>query len=64
MTARAPLIDIHGQRFGKWKVIGRSKGDKRGAVWICICDCGTTRRVRGRELRRGNSTNCGCWRRS
>jgi hypothetical protein len=53
--------NIAGQRFGKLTVIcevGRSK-DKQ-VRWKCLCDCGNTSIVLGNNLRRGNSTSCGC----
>lgn len=50
-------IDITGQRFGRWSVIGRAAG----SVWFCRCDCGTERAVTGSSLKLGTSTSCGCY---
>lgn len=50
------FIDLEGQRFGAWKVLGYS-GESR---WLCYCRCGTVARVRGQELRDGQSESCGC----
>src|SRR5256885_15189217 len=61
MGSKTP--DLTGVQFGRWQVLRRdgSTGDAAGnAVWLCKCDCGTTRRVIGRELRRGRSKSCGC----
>lgn len=56
--------DMTGQRFGMWTVLRRdtSKNEKakRGARWICRCDCGTEKSVLGYSLRMGRTTNCGC----
>lgn len=55
------LIDLTGERFGHWTVI--SKGVKKTSgdtYWLCRCDCGKLKEVRGKSLRRGRSTNCGC----
>ena len=56
--------DMAGQRFGMWTVIGRDFYDegksKRGARWICRCDCGKEKSVLGYALRDGRSTSCGC----
>lgn len=54
------LIDITGERFGKWTVVAHDgvHGGKRHH-WLCVCDCGTVRPVDGSSLRRGLSTSCG-----
>lgn len=53
-------IDLTGQRFGSWTVLGFSHvSDKGGhAFWECGCDCGTQTQVAARNLRRGVSTQC------
>ena len=55
-------IDITGQRFGKWTVLGQSPQRSAGGTvkWICKCDCGTIKNVDGTSLRKNKSTNCGC----
>lgn len=55
-----PLIDLYGKRFGRYVVIGRSvrNAEKGEAIWICKCDCGSKRKVRGSSLRNGDSTGC------
>ena len=63
---RGKLIDLTGQRFGRWTVIERAGSDRyRTAVvtlWLCRCDCGTEAIVRGQNLRSGRSLSCGCLR--
>ena len=57
------LIDLTGQRFGSWVVVERDispSTKSRGAYWICRCDCGSTKSVSGKTLRRGQSKSCGC----
>lgn len=58
--AGRPHIDIRGQRFGRWTVIGLGRKHKSRVNWLCLCDCGTRRQVNGTELRRGRSKSCGC----
>lgn len=78
MTARQRpnLIDLTGQRFGRWTVRAihperyrccsrAGKVTSYDVLWHCICDCGTERLVRGIHLRHGKSKSCGkCIRRS
>ena len=58
------LIDIRGQRFGLWLVVGTYTRVGNKTLWLCRCDCGTERRVNAAELRNGKSTNCGCVRKA
>lgn len=57
--------DLSGQRFGRWTVIGRADDSitKKGyhnIMWHCVCDCGTSKDVRGKSLTEGISKSCGC----
>ena len=52
---------LNGQRFGKLTVIrenGRNKD--RQIMWLCQCDCGNTKTVRGKDLLSGHTQSCGC----
>lgn len=52
------VIDLTGQRFGRWTAISRSSDKK----WICRCDCGTVKAVFIGNLRPILKTqSCGCW---
>ena len=61
------LIDLTGQRFGRWTVLTRGPdyespfGDHKIVRWVCRCDCGKVSIVHGGALRRGLSTSCGCY---
>ena len=51
------LIDLSGQKFGRWSVL-----DYAGAsYWHCVCTCGANRKVFGANLTRGQSLSCGCF---
>ena len=57
-------IDLTGQPFGRLIVIreaGRAKDGK--VLWLCKCDCGREKVVRGSCLTRRNkpTVSCGCW---
>jgi hypothetical protein len=57
-------LELAGQKFSRWLVLEKGDLDHRGNVlWLCRCDCGTERFVRGSEIYLGNSTSCGCTRR-
>lgn len=55
------LIDITGQRFGRWIVLYRGPNAPRSRTrWVCRCDCGQERMVDATHLRSGRSVSCGC----
>lgn len=57
------VIDETGHRYGRLTVIERAGSDERGRVrWLCKCDCGTEKVVRGESLRWGGVKSCGCLR--
>lgn len=60
--ARNPRLKDHtGQHFGMWSVLSKAGNHKKGgALWLCVCDCGTERVVQGGDLRAGKSVCCGC----
>ena len=54
------LIDINGQRFGRWTVLRRAPNCKHNrSKWLCRCDCGREREVDSKSLRIGHSQSCG-----
>lgn len=53
-------IDIAGKTFGRWAVLAPSGSKDDGKTWQCVCACGHRRVVRGKDLRSGRSTSCGC----
>lgn len=57
------LQDLIGQRFGRLVVFGKStRLSNAGALWECICDCGSTSTVNSLKLRSGKTSSCGCYR--
>ena len=57
------FIDLSGLRFGRLSVIGLGERFSCEPGWICQCDCGGTKTVRGSLLRNGKAKSCGCLRR-
>ena len=62
--SKMAVDDLAGKRFGNWTVLeldlSDNKSSKRGARWICRCDCGTIRSVLGYAMKNGRSLSCGC----
>ena len=59
----ADVIDITGQKFGHLTVRHRGENDRhRKARWWCECDCGNPELILviGSNLKKGNTTSCGC----
>lgn len=52
--------DLSGMKFGSMSVISYG-GIKNGhAMWICLCNCGKKKEVKGSNLLRGSTKSCGC----
>lgn len=63
-AGRERTIDMTGQKFGRLTVAAAAASSDTGrAMWSCLCDCGRTVIVKGKELRNGNNVSCGCWKR-
>lgn len=56
------IIDMTGKTFGKLTVLRFVDSDKRGARWLCKCECGAEKIVLGHRLRKGDLKSCGCGR--
>jgi hypothetical protein len=50
--------DMVGKKFGKWSVIEYVDIGKPSRNYMCVCDCGTQKIVRGDLLRNGRSSRC------
>ena len=58
-----PLIDLTGQKFGRWIVKEQAPSRNGISYWMCECECGKVQNVRGQSLRNGRSQSCGCYKR-
>lgn len=55
------LKDLTGQRFGRLTVLYRfGRANMKYVTWLCRCDCGKTKVVRGGCLTNGSTKSCGC----
>lgn len=56
--------DITGKKYGRVTVIEYAgTSEDRRALWKCSCECGRTFITRGKDLRQGKVSSCGCARR-
>jgi len=49
-----------GTKFGRWTVISYTETRGNARYWLCRCECGRQRNVRGALLRAGKTLSCGC----
>ena len=54
------MIDELGNKYGSLTVIQKAIDKNGRGAWLCQCDCGNTKIVRGPDLRKGKITSCGC----
>lgn len=54
------IIDITGQKFHKLTVLKCSYIKDKRAFWLCRCDCGCEKDIRGDHLKSGRIKSCGC----
>ncbi len=57
-----PLRDLTGKRFGFLIALrlGEKQSNANGAWWLCHCDCGVEKNLRGKDLVDGKIMSCGC----
>ena len=54
------LIDLTGKRFGYLTVLQKDNTKNGVAYWLCKCDCGNKKAIKGQHLKSGNTLSCGC----
>lgn len=55
------FVNLTGQKYGRLTVLERAENDKQGnAQWLCQCICGNKKVIRGKALRTGRTSSCGC----
>lgn len=59
------VVVVPGERFGKLEVIYEAEkmvqpSGQSARSFMCMCECGKTKRVRLSHLRKGRVTSCGC----
>lgn len=64
-TSKRLSLDLTNKKFGKLTVIDRDgtfigSDGTQYSQWLCKCECGTLKTIRGHDLVRGSVTSCGC----
>jgi hypothetical protein len=56
--------NLVGKRFGKLIVLKHDDktNDKFCHYWLCRCDCGNEKIIKGSQLKQGHTNSCGCFR--
>lgn len=56
------VVDLVGKRFSRLTVLSFASLDKRkSSMWLCKCDCGNEKIIRGSSLNSGSTKSCGCF---
>lgn len=53
-------IELEGLRFGRLLVLRKTDSIAKATTYLCRCDCGTHKAIRGASLRKGETQSCGC----
>jgi hypothetical protein len=51
-------LNLAGCTFGKWTVLEKVEDSRKDSYWLCKCECGTVKSVKGTNLTTNNSTHC------
>ncbi|MFR0702610.1 hypothetical protein [Enterococcus sp.] len=55
------IRDLTGQKFGRLEVLKDSGLRSRGnVIWVCKCECGSFKKIAGRNITSGKTQSCGC----
>jgi len=57
MSRKIPMI---GKKYNKLTVIREVDRPGKELFYECLCECGNTKVIRGRDVRRGHTESCGC----
>ena len=59
----AKAKDLTGMKFGRLTVIERAENKGKKVAWLCQCECGNEKVVRGSDLKGDKVVSCGCYNR-
>lgn len=56
-----PHVDLTGKKFSRWTILKKIGVSNCGTYeYECLCTCGKTKVVTGRNITNGKSKSCGC----
>ena len=55
------FVDLSGRMFGRLRVISFHSTAAKKSMWLCECDCGEKKVIRGTHLTGGKIVSCGCF---
>lgn len=62
MISSNHVKDLTGKKFGRLTVVEFAESKNGRTYWLCECDCGNKKIVRGAHLKNGDTVSCGCYR--
>lgn len=63
MPPKYTTESMSGKRYGNLTIVSvfRAPGKSQDVTWFeCLCDCGTTKNIRGSHVIDGEAASCGC----
>lgn len=54
-------LELVGKKFGRLTVVSKYGRVSNSVGWLCKCDCGKEKVIRGGHLSSGATTSCGCY---
>lgn len=58
----ADFIDLTGLRYGRLFIVQKTKSIRGQTYYMCRCDCGNEKEIRGAHIKHGATKSCGCLR--
>jgi hypothetical protein len=52
--------NLVGKNFGRLRVVSEQVTPSIYRYWLCHCECGNDKVIRGTSLKNGNTKSCGC----
>lgn len=60
MFVMGKFQDLTGMKFNRLTVVSRTENQGYNTTWLCKCDCGNEKIIRGSALKNGTIQSCGC----
>ena len=60
MSTGKRFINLSGMKFNKLTILDYYEIRNKHAYWLCKCDCGNTKFIKGSHVKSGRTKSCGC----